>query len=57
MLRFLYRNGGAVDGRIESDADIPSQYGRIQVVGTNAFGRRWDIEANRRQSYIRLSPL
>jgi len=43
------------DGRIEVDADVPREFGRVQVVGTNAFGKRWDIEANGRKSYIRLS--
>ena len=43
------------DGRIEVDADVPPEFGRVQLVGTNAFGKRWDIEANGRQSYVRLS--
>jgi glycogen debranching enzyme len=43
------------DSRIEVDADVPPKFGRVQLVGTNAFGKRWDIEANGRKSYVRLS--
>ena len=45
----------ARDGRIEVDADVPREFGRIKLVGTNAFGKRWDIEANGHQSYVRLA--
>jgi glycogen debranching enzyme len=46
----------ATDGRIGVDAYLPRELGRVKLVGTNAFGKRWDVEANGRQSYIRLSP-
>jgi glycogen debranching enzyme len=45
----------ARDGQIILDPRIPTEYGRIQIAGTNAFGRRWDVEAIGRDSYVRLA--
>ena len=37
------------------DPDIPDEIGRIQFIGTNAFGGRWNVEATAAQSYVRLA--
>jgi glycogen debranching enzyme len=46
----------ARDRKLTLDPCIPTEVGRIQMDGANAFGRRWDIEATGTQSYIRLAP-
>jgi hypothetical protein len=45
----------ARDGQVILDPRIPQEYGRIQITGTNAFGRRWDVEAIGRDAYVRLA--
>ena len=45
----------AQHGRINLDAQIPEQIGRIQLTGVHGFGKRWDIEAVGTQAYVRLS--
>jgi glycogen debranching enzyme len=42
-------------GRLTLDSDIPPQIGRIKLEATHGFGRRWDVEAAGRQSYVRLA--
>ncbi len=46
----------ARDGQLVLDPHIPTEIGRIQLVGAEAFGRRWDVEATGTQSYVRLAP-
>jgi glycogen debranching enzyme len=45
----------AQHGRLTVDPDIPEQIGRINLTATHGFGQRWDVEATRTQSYIRLA--
>jgi hypothetical protein len=45
----------AQHGRINLDAQIPEQIGRIQLTGVYGFGKLWDIEAVGTQAYVRLS--
>jgi hypothetical protein len=46
----------ARDGQVVLDPHIPAEVGRIQLVGVEAFGRRWDLEFTGAQSYVRLAP-
>ncbi|MEE6259591.1 amylo-alpha-1,6-glucosidase [Plantactinospora sonchi] len=43
------------DGRVVLDPVVPESLGRILLTGSNAFGKRWDLEAVGGQSDIRLS--
>jgi glycogen debranching enzyme len=45
----------ARDGQLLLDPQIPEEIGRVRLAGTNAFGKRWDVEAIGRNSYIRLA--
>ncbi|MFC6018283.1 glycogen debranching N-terminal domain-containing protein [Plantactinospora solaniradicis] len=45
----------ARDGQFVLDPDIPERFGRIQLTGVQGFDQRWEIEANARQSHLRLS--
>jgi glycogen debranching enzyme len=45
----------ARDGRLVLDPDIPEQLGQIKLTGTNAFGKRWNVEANGTQSDVQVS--
>ncbi|MEO3817612.1 glycogen debranching N-terminal domain-containing protein [Plantactinospora sp. B24E8] len=45
----------AVDGQVRLDPVVPAPLGRILLTGSNAFGKRWDIEAVGDQADIRLS--
>ncbi|TYC20164.1 amylo-alpha-1,6-glucosidase [Micromonospora sp. MP36] len=45
------------DGKLVVDPDLPDSIGRICLVGTNAFGGRWDIEAKGRQATVLPSQL
>jgi glycogen debranching enzyme len=46
----------ARDGKLTVDPCIPTEVGRIQMTGANAFGKKWDVEATGTQSHIRLAP-
>ena len=41
--------------RLVAEPQIPESFGRILLAGTNAFGKRWDVEAVGTQSDIRLA--
>ncbi len=43
------------DHKITINPDIPPQIGRILLTQTNAFGKKWDIEANGKNGDIRLA--
>ena len=45
----------ARDGQLILDPQIPEEIGRIRLTGTNAFGKRWDVEAIGDNSYVRLA--
>jgi glycogen debranching enzyme len=45
----------ARDGKLTADPRIPTEVGRIQMTGVNAFGKKWDIEATGTQYYVRLA--
>lgn len=45
----------AKKGKLILNPHIPSELGRILITKTNAFGKKWDIEANGKQGDIRLS--
>jgi glycogen debranching enzyme len=45
----------ARDGQLIVDPVIPKEIGRIKLARTNAFGRRWDVEATGSQAYVRLA--
>jgi glycogen debranching enzyme len=45
----------AQDGKLLVNPAIPPEIRRIGLVGTNAFGRRWDVEATGSQAYVRLA--
>jgi glycogen debranching enzyme len=45
----------AWDGKLILDPRIPAEVGHIQLTGTNAFGKKWNVEATGTQSYIRLA--
>jgi glycogen debranching enzyme len=45
----------AKDGRLTLDPVVPESIGRILLTDTNAFGKRWNLEAVGTQSDIRLS--
>ena len=47
---------GARDGKLIVDPCIPTEIGRIQLTGANAFGKKWEIEAVGTQSHVRLAP-
>ncbi|MGN9779366.1 hypothetical protein ACTMS0_26950 [Micromonospora sp. H33] len=40
---------GARDAELVLDPELPENFGRIQLLGTNAFGRRWDLDINGKQ--------
>lgn len=42
-------------GQVTLNPAIPTEIGHIKLTGTYAFGKRWDIEANGRQGYARLT--
>jgi glycogen debranching enzyme len=44
----------ARDGELIADPHIPEELGRIKLHGTNAFGKRWDVDAIGTQSDVRL---
>jgi glycogen debranching enzyme len=46
----------ARDGKLTVDPCIPTEIGRIQLTGANAFGKKWEIEAVGTQSHVRLAP-
>jgi glycogen debranching enzyme len=46
----------ARDEKLTLDPCVPTEVGRIQLTGTNAFGKKWDIEATGTQSHVRLAP-
>nr|MDT0661953.1 hypothetical protein [Micromonospora sp. DSM 115978] len=46
----------ARDGQITVEPEIPPEIGRLRLVGVNAFGRRWEIEADGTQGGVRLLP-
>lgn len=43
----------ARDGRLSADPRVPAELGRIKLLGTNAFGTRWDVEAIGDQGTVR----
>ncbi|MCW3819592.1 hypothetical protein ONA91_34660 [Micromonospora sp. DR5-3] len=43
----------ARDGQLVLDPAVPEGFGRILLAGTNAFGKRWDIEVTDSSSDIR----
>jgi glycogen debranching enzyme len=43
------------DGRMRLDPAIPEEIGRIHLIGVRAFGNRWEVEATRTQSSVRLA--
>jgi glycogen debranching enzyme len=45
----------AMDGRVEADAHVPEEIGRIDVHGLHAFGTHWDVEANGANAHVRLT--
>jgi glycogen debranching enzyme len=45
----------ARDGKLILDPCIPTEVGHIQLTGTNAFGKKWDVEAIGTHSHIRLA--
>jgi glycogen debranching enzyme len=45
----------ARDRKLIVDPCIPAEIGRIQLTGTNAFAKRWDLEATGTQAYVRLA--
>ncbi|MEV0431520.1 glycogen debranching N-terminal domain-containing protein [Micromonospora sp. NPDC050495] len=45
----------ARDGQLVAEPDIPLRIGRIELTGTHAFGKLWDLEAIGTQAYIRRS--
>jgi glycogen debranching enzyme len=45
----------AKDGQLTIDAEIPPEIGRIRLINTLAFGKRWEIEATGNQSHVRLA--
>ncbi|GAB3342561.1 glycogen debranching N-terminal domain-containing protein [Micromonospora halotolerans] len=49
-------NLNPVGGRLEIDADVPPELGRITAERVRAFGRCWDVEAVGRTGYVRLAP-
>jgi glycogen debranching enzyme len=44
------------DGRPVLNPAIPKEIGRIQLTGSQAFGKRWEFEATGTQSDVRLAP-
>jgi glycogen debranching enzyme len=45
----------ARDRKLIADPCIPAGIGRIQLTGTSAFGKKWDVEATGTQTHIRLA--
>ncbi|MEO3778043.1 hypothetical protein ABGB16_14590 [Micromonospora sp. B11E3] len=43
------------DGKLVVDPDLLESVGRIELVGSNALDRRWDVEAHGRQATVRPS--
>ncbi|MER7893734.1 glycogen debranching N-terminal domain-containing protein [Micromonospora sp. NPDC094482] len=44
------------DGQLTLNPEIPPEIGRIQFSNVSAFGKRWEVEATRTQSGVRLAP-
>jgi len=45
----------AREGRLVADPDIPEELGRMKLLGTHAFGKRWNVEAIGTQSHVHLA--
>jgi glycogen debranching enzyme len=45
----------ARDRKLVVDPAIPAEIGRIQLTGTNAFGKNWDLAATGTQAHLRLA--
>jgi glycogen debranching enzyme len=45
----------ARNGEIVLDPDVPGELGHIKLIGTSAFGDRWDLEAIGTHSHVRLA--
>ncbi|MDG4798105.1 glycogen debranching N-terminal domain-containing protein [Micromonospora sp. WMMD1082] len=45
----------ARDGELRTAPDIPAEFGRLHLRGTNAFGQRWDIDAAGTHATVRPS--
>jgi hypothetical protein len=43
----------AIDGQLILDPQVPESFGRIELAGLSAFGRRWDVTVEAGRAEVR----